>query len=182
MKKLFFVAVFVMGFSAMAIAQDLPAYEFFTGYSYLRWVPAGASGDLQGWDISVAFNKNQNAAIVADFTGNYGKIMDPLQKRERNIKVHSAMFGPKFVIPQGRFSPFVQALFGVYHVNVGGMKTRDTENDFGFAIGFGTDVEVNSLISVRPFQIEYVGVRSQGIIQDDLRISAGAVFKFGKKF
>jgi hypothetical protein len=176
MKKLVLVAVFVMGFSVMTMAQDLPAYEFFTGYSYLRWAPIGASGDLQGGEIAVAFNKNKHAAIVGDFTGNYGKISG------RNINVHSALFGPKVMMPYGRYTPFVQALFGVYHVNLGGMRKRDTENDFGYALGLGMDVEVNQFISVRPFQAEYVGVRSAGIIQSDMRVSAGAVFKLGKKF
>jgi hypothetical protein len=187
MKKLVFVAVFVMGFSAMAIAQDLPAYEIFTGYSYLRLAPTGSSGDLQGWNIAVAFNKNKNAALVANFSGNYGKVQDPLfltngKATIRNAKVHSVLFGPKIAFPQGRFSPFVQALFGVYHVNYGGMKKRDTENDFGLDAGFGMDIEVSKQISVRPFQAEYVAIRSQGNLQSDYRLSAGAVFKIGKKY
>jgi hypothetical protein len=187
MKKLVFVAVFVMGFSAMAIAQDLPAYEIFTGYSYLRWAPVGSSADLQGWNLAVAFNKNKNAALVASFSGNYGTAKDPLlltngNPTARNIKAHSVLFGPKITIPQGRFSPFVQALFGVYHINTGGMRMRDTENDFGFDTGFGMDIEVNKLISVRPFQVQYVGIRSQGNLQTDFRASAGMVIRIGKKY
>jgi hypothetical protein len=187
MKKLVFVAVFVMGFSALAIAQDLPAYEIFAGYSYLRLAPVGSSADLQGGNLAIAFNKNKNVALVANFSGNYGKVKDPLFLRNgqpaiRNAKAHSVLFGPKIAFPQGRYSPFVQALFGVYHLNYGGFRSRDTENDFGFDAGFGMDIEVNKLVSVRPFQAEYVGIRSQGNLQTDFRISAGAVIKIGKKY
>jgi hypothetical protein len=187
MKKLVFVAVFVMGFSVMAIAQDLPAYEIFTGYSFLRVAPAGSSGDLQGWNLAIAFNKSKNAALVANFSGNYGKVQDPLYLTNgkptiRNAKAHSVLFGPKITIPQGRYSPFVQALFGVYHINYGGMRSRDTENDFGLDAGFGLDIEVTKMINVRPIQAEYVAIRSQGRLQSDYRASAGVVFKIGKKY
>jgi hypothetical protein len=185
MKKLVFIAVFALGISVTAVAQDfdLPAYQLFTGYSYLRFVPEGSSNDLQGWNIALDFNKSKHYAIVADFTGNYGKYSDKLnQKENRNIKAHSFLFGPKVTIPQGRYSPFVQALFGVYHINRGGARTRETENDFGCAFSFGMDIQANKRIAVRPFQAEYVAVRSKGIIQDDIRVSSGVVFKMGMKY
>jgi opacity protein-like surface antigen len=183
MKKLVFIAVFVMGFSVAAIAEDLPAYELFTGYSYFRFVPTGSSADLQGWNIALDFNKNPNVAVVADFTGNYGRFNDKFNRHDnRAVKVHSFLFGPKFTVPQGRYSPFIQTLVGVYHINRGGMTTRETENDFGCAFGFGLDIKASDKISVRPFEAEYVLVRSKGIRQSDMRVSSGVVFKIGNKY
>jgi hypothetical protein len=183
MKKLVFIAVFVMGFSVAAIAEDLPAYELFTGYSYFRFAPAGSSADLHGWNVALIFNKNQNAAIVMDFTGNYGGFNDRFNKHDnRAIKAHSFLFGPKVTIPQGRYSPFIQGLVGVYHLNRGGGASRETENDFGCAFSFGMDIKANDRISVRPFQAEYVVVRSKGIRQSDMRVSSGVVFKMGRKY
>jgi hypothetical protein len=183
MKKLVLIAVFVMGFSVAAIAEDLPAYELFTGYSYFRFVPTGSSADLQGWNMAIAFNKNKNTAIVADVTGNYGRFNDRFNKHDnRAIKVHSFLFGPKVAIPKGRYSPFLQALIGVYHINRGGGVSRDTENDFGCAFSFGMDIKASDKISVRPLQAEYVLVRSKAIRQSDLRVSSGVIFNIGKKY
>jgi hypothetical protein len=183
MKKLVLIAVFVMGFSVAAIAQDLPAYEIFTGYSYFRFVPTGSSNDLHGWNVALDFNKNKYAAIVADFTGNYGRYNDRYnQLTNRPIKAHSCLFGPKITVPQGRYSPFIQALVGVYHVNYGGRQSRRTENDFGAAFSFGVDISANKSISVRPFQAEYVALRAKAIIQSDIRVSSGVVFKMGTKY
>jgi hypothetical protein len=183
MKKLVFIVVFVMGFSVAAIAEDLPAYELFTGYSYLRFVPAGSSADLHGWNLALTFNKNNNVAVVMDFTGNYGTFNDRFNKlTNRAIRAHSFLFGPKIAIPRGRYSPFIQGLVGVYHINRGGRDARETENDFGSAFSFGIDIKANDKISVRPFQAEYVMVRSKGIRQSDMRVSSGVVFKMGRKY
>ena len=183
MKKLALIAVFVMGFSVTAIAEDFPAFELFTGYSYFRFVPEGSSNDLQGWNIAVSFNKNQYSALVADFTGNYGKYNDRFNELEdRQVKVHSFLFGPKFTLPEGRYVPFVQTLVGVYHINRGGVPRRNTENDFGCAFSFGLDIEAGEKMRVRPFQAEYVVVRSKGIFQSDIRVSSGVVFKVGTRY
>jgi hypothetical protein len=118
-----------------------------------------------------------------DFTGNYGKFNDRFNKRDnRAVKAHSFLFGPKITIPQGRYSPFIQGLVGVYHINRGGMAARETENDFGCAFSFGLDIKTNDRISVRPLQTEYVMIRSKGIRQSDMRVSSGVVFRMGKKY
>ena len=118
-----------------------------------------------------------------DFTGNYGTFNDRFNKRNnRAVKANSFLFGPKIAIPEGRYSPFIQGLVGVYHINRGGRTSRETENDFGSAFSFGVDIKANDKISVRPFQAEYVMVRSKGIRQSDMRVSSGVVFKMGKKF
>jgi hypothetical protein len=183
MKKLVFIAVCVMGFSVAAIAEDLPAYELFTGYSYFRFVPTGSSADLHGWNVALIFNKNEKAAVVMDFTGNYGKYNDRFNKiNNRAIKAHSFLLGPKITLPQGRYSPFIQGLIGVYHLNRGGRQARETENDFGAAFSFGLDIKASDKISVRPLQAEYVVVRSKGIRQSDMRVSSGVVFRMGKKY
>jgi hypothetical protein len=189
MKKLVCIAVFSLVFSVAAIAQDVPASELFLGYSYFRFVPAGSSNDLHGWNIAMDFTKNKNLALVADFTGNYGKYDDSLYRIAgadrsgiRNIKVHSFLFGPKVMIPQGRYTPFIQGLFGVYHINRGGRRTRQTENDFGCGLSFGLDIDATERFSVRPFQAQYVALRSQGMVQQDIRISTGLVVKMGKSY
>jgi len=182
MKKLVLVAVLILGFSVMAMAQDIPATEIFAGYSHFR-CDKDAACDLNGWDVAVAFNINKHVAPVVDIHGQYGKQYDPrFFMRDRNFSAHSVMFGPKFMMPVGRFTPFGQFLVGVYHSNLGGMQTRKTENNPAIAIGGGVDVNVNSRLSVRAVQAEYYGIRYLGSVHNDLRISAGAIFKFGKRY
>jgi opacity protein-like surface antigen len=176
MKKFLLVAVLVMGFSMMAVAQDIPATEIFAGYSYFRCTTGTSSCDLNGWNLSAAFNVNKNFAPVIDIGGHYGKLTG------RNYSAHSFMAGPKFMMPVGRFTPFVHFLAGIDHSNLGGMKTRDTQNNFALAVGGGVDISVNSFMSVRAFQAEYYGLRLRGELRHDMRVAAGAIFKLGKRY
>ena len=83
MKKLVLVAVFLLGFSVMAMAQDLPKVEVFGGYSLVLvdtsttlnqsgW--EGMDLNLNGWNSSVVFNGNKYFGFVAEFGGSYGTV------------------------------------------------------------------------------------------------------------
>ena len=65
MKKLLLVAVLLLGFSVMAVAQDTPVVEIFGGYSYFRPDTQEDDFDLNmhGWNASVAINGNKYAGI-----------------------------------------------------------------------------------------------------------------------
>ena len=76
MKKLVLVAMVLMGFSVMAVAQDPPKVEVFGGYSFVRvdtttnfGAPSGNDLNMNGWDVNVAFNGNKWLGFVADFSG-----------------------------------------------------------------------------------------------------------------
>jgi opacity protein-like surface antigen len=200
MKKLVLVAVFVMGFSIAAVAQELPAYQYFGGYSSLhaeavrawqRNTPR-AKSDLNGWDLSVALNGTKNAALVVDVTGHYGKVGSPNWtsgtpelasiKYPRNYKAHTLMFGPKYSVTIGKFAPFAQSLLGIVHINLGGLRTRQTTNNFGFTAGGGLDVAVNDKFGIRAFQAQYLQVRNGGFMVKEMMVSAGLIYKGGKRY
>jgi outer membrane protein OmpA-like peptidoglycan-associated protein/opacity protein-like surface antigen len=176
MKKLMLFAVLLCGCSIMAIAQEFPRAEIFGGYSYFRCDTQGddVSCNLNGWNASAAVNANKNFGVVFDFGGYYGTV-----GQDTDLKIHSIMFGPKFAMRSERVTPFAQALFGYVHpaTESGGVST--SENDIGFTVGGGLDINLTDVIAVRPAQVEYFGVKSGGDFLNNLRYSAGIVFKLG---
>ena len=89
-----------------------------------------------------------------------------------------------------RFTPYVQALFGGAHVSTSLLDPNTgnsfTQNGFAAAFGGGLDFRLTDHIAVKPFQLEYMmtqlpNVWSPTNTQNNLRYSAGIVFRFGSK-
>jgi opacity protein-like surface antigen len=180
MKKFLLVAVLVLGFSMFAVAQDVPKVEIYGGYSYFRCNIENDDVEckLHGWDASVAINGNKWLGLVVDFGGNYGTVADTDE-----IKAHSLLLGPKFSIRKGRVAPFLQGMIGVAHIKSGEGSSADNTNVFAMAFGGGLDISVNDRVAIRPFQLEYYGMKEPytGEIIDNIRVSAGVVVKLGKR-
>jgi opacity protein-like surface antigen len=178
------VAVLLLGFSVVAVAQDTPAAEVFGGYSYVRPDNQGSDTQLNmnGWNLSIAFPGNKYLGFVADFGGAYGK-EGSNENDEIQYRAYTAMFGPKVTVRLGKVTPFVQALFG--YARLTGKSFQEVEvqreNNFGYTIGGGIDVNLNNLIAIRPVQVEYLGIKSNGDILSNFRYSAGVVLKLGKR-
>jgi opacity protein-like surface antigen len=195
MKKLVLVAVFLLGFSVMAMAQDVPAVEIFGGYSLVlvdtttaAGAPSGNSLGLNGWDASVAFNGNKWLGFVADFGGYYGTLdtsysYPPGVKSWADISIHSIMVGPKFTLHRGAVAPFVHALFGYARIKARELGDDYVESDFAMALGGGLDVNLSSRVSIRPAQLDLFTTKSAttGGFADHFRFSTGFVLKLGKR-
>jgi len=193
MKKLVLVAVLVMGFSIMAMAQDTPAVEVYGGYSYLRLNPPSdidsKSINMNGWNAGAAFNGNKYLGFVVNFSGNYGSMDMPDEALSADFKIHTVMFGPKFTARKGKVTSFLQTLFGVARLTGTAadqyLNNQDivSENDFAMSVGGGVDVNLNNSFALRPVQIDYVAVK-YGLTGDFLKnfqYSAGIVLKLGKR-
>lgn len=199
MKKLVLVAVFLLGFSAMGMAQDVPAIEVFGGYSIVMVDTATAAGapsgnydlNLNGWNGSVAFNGNQWLGFLADFGGYYGTLDTSYNypagvKAWADINMYSVMFGPKITLHRGAIEPFVHGLFGYArlkaHYREEGESINDSENDFAMAFGGGVDVNLTDKIAIRPVQLDYFTTKTgmTGDFADHFRFSTGFVLKLAK--
>ncbi len=179
MKRILFGVMFLLGFAAFSVAQDVPVAEIYLGYAYARCdtQEEDVSCNMNGWNGSVAFNANKNVGIVFDFGGYYSTVDDSI-----DVNISSVMLGPKFTFRSERVTPFVQALVGWAHPNVkAGPEVLVRENDFGMAFGGGLDVNVSDLIAVRPFQIDYFLIKSGNDMLDNFRYSGGIVFKLGNR-
>jgi opacity protein-like surface antigen len=192
MKKLVLTVVFLLGFSMMATAQDTPLIEVFGGYSFVHAdtvtafaVPENEKFDLSmhGWDASFAINANKWAGFVVDFGGVYGSPWE-VGVDDSSVHIHSIMIGPRVSVRTGKVTPFVQALIGYAHLSVSESGANvASENDMALAFGGGLDFNVKNSIAIRPAQVEYFAIRSQGTghFSDNVRYSAGIVFKLGKR-
>ena len=184
---------------------DTPRFELFLGYSYFRGVPTLATGnrmvDLNGGDASLAFNLNRYLGLVADFAGYddtqlrlTGPGANPARVADSSGTAYTYLFGPRVSFRNNsRVTPFVQALFGGVHASevtlshcTGPSCTPlPTQNAFAMTAGGGIDVRMSRHISLRPVQAEYMMTRFANPItgasntQNDLRLSAGLLFRFG---
>jgi opacity protein-like surface antigen len=196
MKKLVLVAVFLLGFSVMAMAQDTPKVELFGGYSLVLVDTStalkhsnfeGMDLNLNGWNSSIAFNGNKYLGFVAEFGGSYGTVGYEERNQPPNswadVSIYSIMIGPKFTLHRGKASPFVQTLLGYAHIKGTEAGETYTENDMAIALGGGIDVSVNEMVSLRPVQLDYFATRTKltGDFADHLRFSTGFVIKLGKR-
>jgi opacity protein-like surface antigen len=111
-------------------------------------------------------------------------------------KLHTVTFGPRFSFRRyGRVVPFVHVLVGVAHISgtVSGssiftpiptllpQNTSRSNTALAVAPGIGLDLSVSSHVAVRLFEIDYLMTRFYNQRQDNGRVSAGIVFRFGTK-
>lgn len=177
MKRLFYIAGMMLLLSCSAMAQDTPKAEVFGGYSY-------GGEATHGWNTSITGNVNEWFGLEGELSGLYTNIREA--DSEEKIRTHSFLFGPRISIRRNkRVTPFVHALFGASH-----LRTRATEQgqtfsfsdtSFGTVLGGGLDVRVNNHIAIRVIQVDYVRTSFFDETQNKGRISAGIVFRFGKK-
>jgi OmpA-OmpF porin, OOP family len=194
MKKLVLVAVLLLGFSIVAIAQDYPKVEVFGGYSYFRMdtttnfgAPSGtATLNMNGLDMNVAVNGNKWLGFVADFGASYGTLDTSWEwesgvKSWADISNYSLMIGPRVTLHRGKITPFLQGLFGYSRGKFSELGEDFTASNLAMAFGGGVDISVNDRLAIRPAQVEYYTIRGgqTGDFSDNLRYSAGFVLRFG---
>ncbi len=182
-----------------------PKVDIFLGYSYLRAVPELANGnrlvDLNGGSASIAFNLSRYFGIAADF-GGYdntqlrlaGPGANPPSVVDSGGSAFTYLFGPRLSYRNhSRVTPFAQVLFGAAHagqVTLSGCTGSSctplpAQTAFAMTAGGGFDIRLARHISLRAIQAEYLMTRfsdpttGAGNTQNDLRLSAGLVFRLG---
>lgn len=202
--------IIVSCFSLTLLAQEAPQVEVFAGYSYLRASDSLSEGVNQnGWDFSVATNFARSFGVVADFSNHYGtkpRVFAPIGSGGKGF---TFLFGPQYSYRRvPRFTPFAHALFGVIQANkllasslvlvpgVGGIVVPpagctsvlcyESVNPFAMALGGGLDVKATPHVWLRAFQVEYFRAdlayaNGRPATQNDFRLSAGLVFRFGRR-
>jgi opacity protein-like surface antigen len=177
MKKVFLLASLVFLFALQGYTQDTPKMEIFGGYSYIRITSASAgipsyTGlsplDSSGWEASANWNLNHWFGLKADFDGNYCC---------KGQYIYSFLGGPQLSLRKDKYTVFVHGLLGGAYAQ--GLYTTDT--NLAWALGGGVDWNVNRMLAIRLPQVDYFGTRFLGGTQNDLRVSGGLVFRFGKK-
>ena len=157
---------------APAVAQEGPRAELFGGYEYLRLNPGGTG--CHGFGANLGYNLNNWFGAVGDF----GVCKETGGSTFHNINY---LFGPRFSYRSyGKLTPFAQVLFGGQHA-AGSNLAFDS---FAMTLGGGAEYSYNQHISFRG-QAEYLYTHFGGTRQNNARIEAGVVYRwgaFGKPF
>ncbi|HUZ47129.1 MAG TPA: hypothetical protein VMW54_10885 [Terriglobia bacterium] len=190
------IPLFVLLVSSMpgvAAAQGFQGIEIFGGYAYLRnnlrstyspfylsAVPFGNNFPLNGWQASVTENATDWLGLTQEFGGFYGT--KRLQGLDNHFRMFSILSGPQLSYPHLKgVTPFAHALFGYDQTKISlpGTNLSATSSSYAMALGGGMDVKVSRHMAVRLFQADYYLTRDFGSTQNNLRFSAGLVFRFG---
>jgi opacity protein-like surface antigen len=182
-----------------------PRVELFLGYSYLRAVPAPASGNrmewLNGGSTSIALNLNRYLGLVGDFGGFADSHLllsgtggNPSTVVDSSGRAYTYLFGPRLSFRNHtRLTPFAQVLFGGMHASEvtlsgcsgAGCTPLPSENKFTWTAGGGLDIRVHQHFAIRIIQAEYLRTSfedhgtGENATQNDMRLSSGIVFRFG---
>jgi hypothetical protein len=188
MKKLLVFVLLLLGFSAMAIAQDVPRGEIFVGYSYFgcdnksfgqtAFEKQKLNCTYDGWNFSILVNAKSWIGLVSDFGGLYNRD-NPLPRYQDHFHAYTFMWGPRFTIRNSsRVTPYAQMLFGDARVTPGKFFWP-YENVWAMSIGGGVNVKAYKNFSFRPFQLEYMTVKLGKAYSDNIRYTAGISYNFG---
>lgn len=174
-------ALLLSGLVLNAQTETMPKFEVGLNYSGLH--VNSANYDYQrtgnGGSGYLEYNLSNMVGLVADF-GGYANTRTGIDQ-----KMLTYLFGPRFNWRHSKLNPYAQFLFGGGDVWYTPQQSQ-TQNAFAMASGGGLDYNFNHLISFKPIQVEYVMTQFDtkngfGGHQNDIRYSAGIVFKFGQK-
>ncbi len=192
MQKALFVFSLMLLIPMAAMAQEeYPKAEVFGGYSYLRANPDGMN--LHGWNASVTANVTDWFGVEGDFSGHYGSPSIygfEIPYVDIDINSHTFMVGPKLTYRSGSVAPFAHFLIGAARAGTSAYGYSLSDTAMAAAVGGGIDINLSESVAIRAIQADYLMTRfnvgSQVLFsgfddrQDNLRISAGLVFKLGK--
>jgi opacity protein-like surface antigen len=182
MHRLVGSVLLVMVACSLSMAQT-PRVEVFGGYSFLH----EPSENLHGWNGAATVYLRRNLGITADFAGHYSSNSFTAALTTFNLNTHlfSYTFGPTLALHNSsRFTPFAHVLFGgtrfTSKVTSSTINSNGSTNVFTFIGGAGLDIRVGHNLAVRPVQLEYEGLHFTGGWMNNMRYSAGVVFRWGE--
>lgn len=187
---LLFIAL-LLTIPQLARAQHFEGIEVFGGYSYLQdnlsstyspfyVVPFGSNFSMNGWQASITEKAADWIGLVQEFGGYYGT--ENLLGVDNHFSTFSILSGPRFYYLRFKgFIPFAHALFGYDQttVKLTGQGYKATSSSYAMAFGGGLDVNVSRGLALRLFQVDYYRPSLFGSSQNDMRVTAGVVFRFG---
>jgi len=169
---LFFILVFS---ATLSSAQDVTRWQFFGGYSYMRFdsqkIGFADQSNLNGGEVSGQFNISRKWSAFLDASANYGN----------EIKLYNFTIGPQYSYRTAKGTAFVRGFFGKDRdqVNTGGSNRTSIGKVYGGGVGY--DWHYSPRFDIRVVQVDYLSGNSYGKTQQSVRASAGIVFHFGGK-
>ena len=174
MRKFFILAVLIVFAAAPALAQEAPKAELFGGYEYLHF---DGGGNCHGGGANLAYNVKDWLGGVADL----GVCKVTGLPSGVSANAFNYLFGPRVSYRSyGSLTPFAQVLFGGERLGAGysGVGSASA-NSFAMTLGGGADYKFTDHVSFRG-QVEYLYTHFSGSGQNNARIEAGIVYRWGR--
>jgi hypothetical protein len=174
--KLIWTAIIFFLSATVSYAQETPAADVSAGYSFL-FVAKGFTLKMNGGSAAVAFNLNHWLGVVGDFGVYDGSPGIP------GLIGETYTFGPRFSYRRwNRLTPFAQFVVGGAHANTTNGGFLGANNAFAFGGGAGGDLGLDRAgrFALRG-QMDLLDFRANGINTGTVRLSAGIVFRLGKR-
>ena len=186
-------SLFIFSFTTPCLAQEIPEWEFFGGYSFQRsdvreyfksspiiYTFRGKYASLSGWDASVTENLNRWFGGTLDISGHY-KTPQLLGTANRE-RMLSLLYGPRFSYRKPSVIFFTHVLMGAAHLNVQVTPVGPHASNLSFATatGGGVDEKLGKMTALR-FQAEYFRTHPLGTRSNGYRMSAGIILYLGER-
>ena len=169
-------------------AQEQPSeFEAYGGYYYTRFnvnanvpgIAPSATYNGTGGGGQFECNVNRWLGAVADLGGFIATSSGSGAFAGAGF---TYLFGPRVNFRRGKVVPFAEVLFGGVRTTDGIARSTGTENNFAMTAGGGIDLKVSKHVSIRPVQADYFMTKIPDGLnnrQNNFRLSAGIVFRFG---
>jgi len=176
--------------SGSLMAQTQPSNEIALDYTYVHTnAPPGGCGcfSMNGGSGSYAYHFGPEFAAVIEVGAVHASKIDATGL---DLTLTSFLGGPRFYYrrPTARFVPYGEVLLGAVRAtgglapaNAGGAHSAAV---FGSALGGGVELNVSRRMTLRVVQVDYFVTTFNNQVdghQNNLRVSAGAAYHFGKR-
>jgi hypothetical protein len=171
MRKVIGLLALVLLATLQALAQANSQFDIFGGYSYLHVSPGNGlpGANTNGWEAQATGNLNEYIGVTADFDGHYGSVFGI------NGHDYNFLFGPTLSYRTDKVTAFGHVLFGGSHAGAAGFS----DTAFAWAIGGGVDWNLQKRFAIRLGQFDYLPTHFRSTTQNNVRYSAGVVFRLG---
>jgi hypothetical protein len=165
------VALFVC-FAALPAVAQTPRIAVEAGYSFMRFdsstIGFADYSNLQGANGSLTYNLAPYFGVTAEVGGEYGD----------HLQVAGWMVGPQIYHHFLGADFFAHGLFGQSQTKLD-FGTSLTNTGRAVAGGGGFDIPISARFSIRPIQVDFINTQTFNTSQNNLRFSAGLVFRWG---
>ena len=185
------LALFLLSIASVKLmAQTQPSNEIALDYNYVHTnAPPGGCGcfSVNGGSGSYAYHPGPQFAMVIEVGAVHASKIDA---SGLDLTLTSYLAGPRFFYrrPGARITPYGQFLLGAVRAT-GGLAPANSggapsSTVFGATLGGGVEFNLSRTVTLRVAQVDYFVTTFDNKVdghQNNLRISTGAAYHFGKR-
>jgi hypothetical protein len=183
MRKLLTFASLLFLITVVSVPEAYSQVELYGGYSHLSLAgnPSNIGSSKSGWAGGAYLHLLGPWGVEADYSNHYGvSPRIPSDGSRYYVPQLTQLYGPRFTVALPRIHPFVHALAGTVHGTAETLTGRERQDALGLAFGGGLNVRATRHVWLRLIQVDYLRAQFSHNAQNDTRISAGLVFRFGQ--